>query len=103
MVPLLRLLKRLQISMDFTFPAHFHDLGQDFWQNVIPTLGMADQEWTVVHSHPSLVETSFAQNFLRTLLSYVMKAPWWVFGFYYRFTGGWEVFIRRKPVLGGGR
>jgi SAM-dependent methyltransferase len=103
MVPLLRLLRRLRISMDFTFPAHFHDLGQDFWQNVIQTLGMPDQEWTVVHSNPSLVETSFSQNFLRTLLSYVMKAPWWAFRFYYRFTGGWEVFIRRNSVLGGGR
>lgn len=97
MVPLLRLLKRIQISIDFTFPAHFHDLGQDFWRNVLATLGMAGQEWTVLSNRPSLVETSFSENLSRTLLSYVMKAPWWVLGSSYRFTGGWEVFIHREP------
>jgi SAM-dependent methyltransferase len=98
MVPLLQTLNRAGISMDFTFPAHFHDLGQDFWSKILPTLGMSDREWTLARSRPSLVETSFSECVLRTLASHILKAPWWVFGNSYQFTGGWEVFIKRKPV-----
>jgi SAM-dependent methyltransferase len=98
MVPLLKILERLHIPFDFTFPGHFHDLGQDFWENIIPTLGMDPREWRVERSRPSMVETSFSQNFSRTLLSYLMKAPWWLLRGAYPYTGGWEVYIHRSPV-----
>jgi SAM-dependent methyltransferase len=96
MVPLLRLLSHVHIAIDFTFPAHFHDLGQDFWDHILPTLDMASREWTLVRSRPSLVETSFSDNFSRTLLSHMMKTPWWILRRSYPLLGGWEVFIHRK-------
>jgi SAM-dependent methyltransferase len=95
-VPLLNLMSRMHISYDFTFPAHFYDLGQRFWEGILVTLGMANQEWVVVANRPSVVETSFSERFWRTLISYLFKAPWWVLGRSYPFTGGWEVFIQRK-------
>ena len=96
MAPLLRLFSRVHIGYDFTFPAHFHDLGQEFWDHILPTLRMASGEWTLVRSRPSVVETSFSEDFGRTVLSHVMKAPWWIFRRSYRLLGGWEVFIHRK-------
>jgi SAM-dependent methyltransferase len=98
MAPLLHLLGRMHIGYDFTFPAHFHDLGQDFWEHILSTLGMASGKWALVRSRPSLVETSFSDKFGRTLLSHVMKAPWWILRRYYPLLGGWEVFIQRKLV-----
>ena len=96
MVPLLRLFSRLHITYDFTFPAHFHDLGQDFWERILSTLDMAPGEWALVRSQPSPVETSFSDNFVRTVLSHVMKAPWWILRRSYPYVGGWEVSIQRK-------
>lgn len=96
--PLLRLLSRMHIAYDFTFPAHFHDLGQDFWDHILTTLDMTSGEWALERSRPSLVETSFSGNFGRTVLSHVMKAPWWILRRSYSLLGGWEVFIRRKLV-----
>ena len=98
MAPLLRLFSRMHITFDFTFPAHFHDLGQDFWERILPTLDMASGEWTLVRSRPSLVETSFSDNIGRTVLSHVMKAPWWILRRSYPLLGGWEVFIHRAPA-----
>ena len=98
MAPLLRLLNHLHITCDFTFPAHFHDLGQDFWEHILSTLGMAAGEWTLVRSQPSPVETGFSDNFVRTVLSHVMKAPWWILRRSYPYVGGWEVFMQRKPA-----
>jgi SAM-dependent methyltransferase len=96
MVPLLRLFGRMNIAFDFTFPAHFHDLGQDFWEHILSTLEMATGEWALVRSRPSPVETRFSDNFCRTVLSHAMKAPWWVLRRSYSLLGGWEVFIQRK-------
>jgi hypothetical protein len=96
--PLLRLLRRMRMPYDFTFPAHFHDLGQDFWDNILSTLGMTTGEWTLERSRPSLVEASFSKNPLRASLSHLVKAPWWLLRRSYPYLGGWEVFIHRKPA-----
>jgi hypothetical protein len=95
-VPLLHMCRRVNLAFDFTFPGHFHDLGQDFWENILPTLNMASGDWTLVRSAPSVVETSFSEYFGRTLLAYAMKAPWWILRRSYPFVGGWEVFIHRN-------
>jgi 2-polyprenyl-3-methyl-5-hydroxy-6-metoxy-1,4-benzoquinol methylase len=96
MAPLIQLLSRMHVAVDFTFPAHFHDLGQDFWDRILPTLDMASPEWTLVRSRPSLVETSFSDNAGRTILAHAMKAPWWLLRGSYPLLGGWEVFIHRR-------
>jgi SAM-dependent methyltransferase len=98
MAPLLRLLSRVRIAADFTFPAHFHDLGQDFWERILPTLEMASEVWTLVRSRPSLVETSFSEHAGRTILAHAMKAPWWLLRRSYPLLGGWEVFIHRNRI-----
>jgi 2-polyprenyl-3-methyl-5-hydroxy-6-metoxy-1,4-benzoquinol methylase len=95
-VPVMKVSNRLNLSYDFTFPAHFHDLGQKFWDNLIATLDMDAHEWRVVASRPSVVETSFSENVVRTAVSYAIKAPWWIFRGAYTFTGGWEVFVERR-------
>ena len=97
-VPLLRLLDLMHLSYDFTFPGHFHDLGQEFWENIVPTLGMDTRQWKVVRSRPSIVETSLQDNIPRTLISYCLKAPWWLMRRLYPYTGGWEVFVRRTQL-----
>jgi SAM-dependent methyltransferase len=95
MVPILRVLSRVGLPLDFTFPAHFHDLGEDFWNNALSTLGLDSQEWLLVRSRPSIVETSLADDAIRTILAYIMKAPWWVLRNHYGFPGGWEIFLHR--------
>jgi len=95
-VPLLQICRRLNMPFDFTFPGHFHDLGQDFWENILGTLNMASGDWTLARSAPSVVETSFSEYFGRTLLAYGIKAPWWILRRSYPLVGGWEVFILRK-------
>jgi hypothetical protein len=93
-VPFVRLFAALKLSFDFTFPAHVHDLGPRFWNGVIGKLVDAD-EFQVIRSAPSLVETSFRNDFARTLAAHILKAGWYLNKQRYTLVGGWEVFIRR--------
>lgn len=94
--PMLKLFSRAGLPYDFTFPAHFHDLGERFWNRIVSTLALDSEEWRIVASRPSLVETAFSEYFLRTAAAYLLKAPWWILRSAYPFTGGWEVVIRRS-------
>jgi SAM-dependent methyltransferase len=98
MLPLARLLR----TIDLTYPTHVHDLGDTFWNRVVDTFSL-DAEAVV--SRPSLVETRFSENPLRTLAAYALKLPshleialtggrgkdtrW-------DFVGGWEVVLRLR-------
>jgi SAM-dependent methyltransferase len=97
-LPIFQILSRAGIPYDFTFPAHFHDLGPTFWANILKTLKLDSGEFVITDSRPSLVESIFADNFTRTLLSNIVKAPWWVFRNFYPFVGGWEAIIARRPI-----
>ncbi len=93
-IPLSKLTKVFGIRFDFTYPAHVHDLGARFWNNVtniLPLVGV----YQAIRSTPSIVETSFGQHFLRTLAAHILKAPGYVFKESYGLVGGWEVFIKR--------
>jgi len=92
-LPLSRIAKTINTKFDFTYPAHVHDLGSRFWNNVIHILPL-DGAYQVIRSTPSIVETSFSQHFLRTLAAHVLKMPGYVFKETYGLVGGWEVFIR---------
>ncbi len=94
--PLSRLAKVANSSFDFTYPAHVHDLGARFWNNVVNILPLTG-EYQVLRSTPSIVETTFRQHFLRTLAAHVLKMPGYVFKETYGLVGGWEVFIRCRP------
>jgi hypothetical protein len=91
----MRLAGAFNLRLDFTFPAHLHDFGQQFWENVMSVIPNG-REFEIVHSAPSLVETSFRQHPWHTLAAYVAKAPWRLFGRMYVLVGGWEIVFRRK-------
>ena len=91
MLPIMRLLSRFGIIVDFTFPAHLHDLGQNFWETYFAKVS---DKYKLVISRPSTVETSIEKHFLRTLIAYSLKAPWYLFRDKYSLVGGWEVFVK---------
>lgn len=93
--PLSKIAKSINIKFDFTYPAHVHDLGARFWNNIIRILPL-DGEFSVSRSTPSIVETTFKQHFLRTLIAHTLKLPGYAFKENYGLVGGWEVFIRRN-------
>lgn len=92
--PLSKLARVANSKFDFTYPAHVHDLGAKFWNNITHVLSL-DSAFQVLRSTPSIVETSFRQHFLRTLAAHLLKMPGYVFKESYGLVGGWEVFIRR--------
>ena len=94
MLPLIKLLKNFGIKMDFTFPGHIHDLGQAFWESYLRH-AISCGDLILLESNPSIVETTFKRHFLRTLASYLFKAPWYLLGRRYTLVGGWEVFIKK--------
>jgi hypothetical protein len=87
------LLPLLRASL-FSYPYHFHNMGQTFWESILTVLGL-QSEFELLWSKPALVERSFRRHFLPALASHVLKAPWYVLGRLYGLIGGWEVFIRR--------
>lgn len=92
--PLSRLAKMFGVPFDFTYPAHVHDLGARFWNNITNALPLVGKYQTI-RSTPSIVETTFGQHFLRTLVAHMLKLPGYVFKESYGLVGGWEVFIQR--------
>jgi 2-polyprenyl-3-methyl-5-hydroxy-6-metoxy-1,4-benzoquinol methylase len=58
-VSIFRVFQRLGLSFDFTYPAHVHDLGQTFWERILPYLDIAGKQCELLWSRPSIVETSF--------------------------------------------
>jgi SAM-dependent methyltransferase len=92
--PLSKLTKVFGVRFDFTYPAHVHDLGARFWNN-IPNMLPLTGKYRIIRSTPSIVETSFGQHFLRTLVAHMLKMPGYVFKESYGLVGGWEVFIQR--------
>jgi SAM-dependent methyltransferase len=93
--PLFRVLQRMGLPLDFTYPAHVHDMGEAYWSNILGLLPSGFQGYSIICSQPSIVETTLRRNMIRTIAAHVMKSPWRIFGSHYPFVGGWEVFIRR--------
>jgi hypothetical protein len=94
-------LKRLLPKLDITYPGHVHDLGAPFWNRVPVTF---EQPLRLMVSRPSLIETDWLRQPVRTLTAWVMKLParlelaalpsprtprW-------RLVGGWEVILQRS-------
>lgn len=95
---ILRIFEAFGLSYDFTFPAHVHDLGQAFWEQVPRWVEGEAGALRIISSRPSVVETSFSRNPIRTLAAYAFKAPWYLLGSRYRLVGGWEVVIQRPTT-----
>jgi 2-polyprenyl-3-methyl-5-hydroxy-6-metoxy-1,4-benzoquinol methylase len=92
--PLSKIAKAVNVNFDFTYPAHVHDLGAKFWNNVIYVLPL-EGEFNLLRSTPSIVETSFRQHFWRSLAAHLLKVPGYAFKETYGLVGGWEIFLRR--------
>ena len=97
---LFRILQRIGLPVDFTYPAHVHDMGEAYWSNVLSLLPPEFQGYSVIWSRPSIVETTLRKNPLRTLVAHLMKFPWRILGSNYSFLGGWEVLIARSSGPG---
>ncbi len=93
MAPVFQLYERLRLPFDFTYPAHVHDLGRTFWEN-LPSHISGDSAYRLRHSQPSPVESAFRQAPLRTVAAHLMKSPCRVLRDW-RFVGGWEVLFER--------
>jgi 2-polyprenyl-3-methyl-5-hydroxy-6-metoxy-1,4-benzoquinol methylase len=91
---LIRLTARIGMHIDFQYPEHVHDMGQAFWERLIPSLGMTDS-FSIVKSQPSIVQEDFRTHPLRAALAHAMKSPWRLFRSRYTMVGGWEVVIAR--------
>ena len=99
MSSIVQLAARLGVKIDFTYPAHVHDMGQPFWENLLATLDVPG--FKLIRSRPSIVETEFAAHPSRTVVAHLMKLPWVALRQHYSMVGGWEaVFARemRQPV-----
>jgi SAM-dependent methyltransferase len=97
---LCRILQRIGVPIDFTFPAHVHDMGEAYWTHILKLLQAPFQRYSIIWSQPSIVETTLRKNALRTVAAYMMKAPWLILRSRYDLVGGWEVLIRRPPEDG---
>ena len=93
-VPIFKLCQRLGLKMDFTFPGHVYDLGQAFWEKQFASPPL-DGNFRVLSSRPSIVETNFKEDSLRTIAAYLCKFPWLLFGRKWGLVGGWEVAVER--------
>jgi 2-polyprenyl-3-methyl-5-hydroxy-6-metoxy-1,4-benzoquinol methylase len=96
-VPFAKLCGLIGVKWDFTYPAHVHDLGQDFWETYFKektSLG----NFRILESKPSIVDSTLGKHFLRTITAYSLKAPWYLLGRKYKWVGGWEIFVRKNPV-----
>jgi hypothetical protein len=95
-VPLMTTARRLGVEVDFTYPAHLHDLGAPFWNRVDewwPALSPRDR---VLASRPSPVESGVRTAPLRTGLSAALKVASRVTPPLRRFVGGWEWVVARS-------
>ena len=93
-VPLFKMCRRLGVKTDFTFPGHVYDLGQAFWEKQF-TSPDRKGAFRVLSSRPSIVETGFENDCLRTLAAYLCKFPWLLLGSRWGLVGGWEVVVER--------
>ncbi|MFL6451856.1 MAG: class I SAM-dependent methyltransferase [Bryobacteraceae bacterium] len=94
-VPVLRIFDRLGLTFDFTYPAHVHDMGKEFWEGLPGRLYADETQIKLRHSHPSPVETTFQQDPLRTMAAHLLKLPWRFAPNRYHLVGGWEVLFER--------
>jgi len=93
--PFMQVARLLGKSWDFTFPAHVHDLGQNFWERYF-TASYLDQTFSIKSSRPSIVQASIREHPLEALVSHFFKLPWHFLGKAWPFVGGWEITVVRR-------
>ena len=93
--PVLQILETLGMGFDFTYPAHVHDMGKEFWEGLVPRLFGEQSPLHLRHSAPSPVETTLRHDPLRTVIAHLVKLPWHIAPDAYKLVGGWEVLFDR--------
>lgn len=93
-LPIMRIFSFFRVKVDFTFPAHVHDLDDKFWKGFIENMQIHGK-YIILKSQPSIVETSLKHHFARTLISYLFKKIWFFLRFW-KIVGGWEIFILKQ-------
>lgn len=93
MLPMMKLMQGIGMKVDFTYPAHLHDLGQAFWEDYFTKELYGN--FQILKSRPSIVETTLRKHPLRTIAALLFKTPWYLLGKSYKYVGGWEVFVRK--------
>lgn len=93
-LPLMKLLIKFGKSVDFTYPGHLHDLEPDFYNHLLDWLPVKGKI-QLIRSRPSVVESSFKEYFVRTLVSYAFKSLWYITRGRFQLVGGWEVIFKR--------
>jgi 2-polyprenyl-3-methyl-5-hydroxy-6-metoxy-1,4-benzoquinol methylase len=96
MSPIVKWAGRVGLAVDFTYPAHVHDMGQAFWENLLTALDV--DGFRLVRSRPSIVETDFKTHPSRTAIAHLFKLPWLVLRQRYPMVGGWEAVFARGGV-----
>ncbi|PLX19102.1 MAG: hypothetical protein C0601_02715 [Candidatus Muiribacterium halophilum] len=91
-VPIIRLFKLFKINIDFTFPGHLHDLGKDFWENILDIYQI--ENFKILSYSASPVESNFKTSFIRTFAAHLFKFPSRFFNFY-DLVGGWQIFFKK--------
>jgi hypothetical protein len=89
-----RLTSRLGVTWDFTYPEHVHDMGQAFWEKVLPSLGL-NNRFSLVRSRPSIVQADFCSHPIKAAIAHMLKWPWYLLRSRYTMVGGWEAVIVR--------
>jgi hypothetical protein len=92
---IVQLAGRFGVHIDFTYPAHLHDMGQAFWENLPASLGL-ERDFSLIRSRPSIAETEFGAHPSRTVISHAFKLPWLLLRRRYTMVGGWEAVIARE-------
>ena len=95
--PLHRLVRKFGVNLDMLYPGHIWDFGGDAWWRRLPNLIGADKAGvSLLASRPSIVEKTFRTHFFVALVSYMMKAPGFLFRGW-KYAGGWEaVYIKHQ-------
>ncbi|QQR88949.1 MAG: methyltransferase domain-containing protein [Myxococcales bacterium] len=89
------------------WPRHLHDLGPEFWSKFPKTFGISGK---VLRSAPSIVESDFSMQPVRTLLATALKFPAHVENAFIKpllryqinqwdLVGGWEYFFQVERTL----
>jgi hypothetical protein len=94
---IVQLAGRFGVHIDFTYPAHLHDMGQAFWENLPASLGL-DGDFSLIRSRPSIAETEFGKHPSRTAIAHAFKFPWLLLRNRYTMVGGWEAVIARAGI-----
>ena len=95
--PFKHLFNAIGINLTMDFPGHLFDMGNKFWDSILNTMNQED-DFQILISRTSLVETSIKESFFGWLISHTFKLPSKILKKHYHFVGGWELFIKKKSV-----